>query len=235
MGRNNTPRKSTDAATAKGGRLRIQAGRWRGRVIHTLPDWRVRPMLDRVREALFNALHARAWLDGAFVLDVFAGTGALGLEALSRGAAHAVFFERDREVYDRLGESVQQLGVEASRVDLIHGDALRDGPRRLAPFLGASALAEPTVPVVVFLDPPYAEVRPPRAEAFWHELAALLAHVVPHEVAPRPPVLLVVGHEHTAKLPATLAGWPQRDARRYGRVCLSFYGDWPTGADALHE
>ena len=73
--------------------MRIVAGEYRGRRLSSLPGVRTRPTADRVREALFSILGA---LDGARVADLFAGSGALGIEALSRGAAHATFVERDR-------------------------------------------------------------------------------------------------------------------------------------------
>ena len=80
--------------------MRIVAGRFKGRRLQTLPDRRVRPTSDRAREALFNVLEGGRlgpwppWPE-VRVLDAFAGSGALGLEALSRGAAHATFIERD--------------------------------------------------------------------------------------------------------------------------------------------
>ena len=82
-------------------RMRIVAGAWRGRTLVAPPGAATRPTADRVRQALFDMLLHAPWagrdaIEGAVVLDAFAGTGALGLEALSRGAARAVFIERDR-------------------------------------------------------------------------------------------------------------------------------------------
>src|SRR5271166_2589163 len=81
--------------------MRIVAGRWRGRALQAPQGAGTRPTADRVRQALFDMLMHAPWggkslVEGALVLDVFAGTGALGLEALSRGAANAVFVERSR-------------------------------------------------------------------------------------------------------------------------------------------
>jgi 16S rRNA (guanine(966)-N(2))-methyltransferase RsmD len=81
--------------------MRIIAGAWRGRALAAPPGLATRPTADRVRQSLFDMILHAAWggravLEGAMVLDAFAGTGALGLEALSRGAESAVFFERDR-------------------------------------------------------------------------------------------------------------------------------------------
>ncbi len=99
-------------------------------------------MLDRVREAMFSTLGSG--IEGARVLDLFAGTGSLGLEALSRGAAEALFVERDPRVVRLLGDNLRELGEE-DRGRVRTGDAL--DPRSWR------GLAE--APLVVFLDPPY--------------------------------------------------------------------------------
>ena len=127
--------------------MRIVAGRHRGRRLLAPPGETVRPTSDRAREALFNILsHGQLAAEGipfagAAVLDAFAGTGALGLEALSRGAAEAAFIEQDREALATLRRNIAALG-EGGRARIVPGDATRP-PR--AP--SACALA--------FLDPPY--------------------------------------------------------------------------------
>ncbi len=127
--------------------MRIVAGRHRGRRLLAPPGETVRPTSDRAREALFNILsHGQLASEGipfagAAVLDAFAGTGALGLEALSRGAAEAAFIEQDREALATLRQNIAALGEDA-RSRIVSGDATRP-PR--APL--ACALA--------FLDPPY--------------------------------------------------------------------------------
>src|SRR6201986_4962089 len=127
--------------------MRIVAGRHRGRRLLAPLGETVRPTSDRAREGLFNILaHGRLAADGipfagGPVLDAFAGTGALGLEALSRGAAEAVFIEQDREALATLRQNVALLG-EGDRARIVHGDATRP-PRA------------PSACAVVFLDPPY--------------------------------------------------------------------------------
>ncbi|HEY3917001.1 MAG TPA: 16S rRNA (guanine(966)-N(2))-methyltransferase RsmD [Stellaceae bacterium] len=128
--------------------MRIIAGKHRHRVL-LAPDGRaVRPTSDRAREAVFDILaHGRfseqdACLD-AMVLDAFAGTGAFGLEALSRGARHASFIERDRGARATLQQNIAALG-ETAHAAIVNGDATRP-PRATA----ACSL--------VFLDPPYGE------------------------------------------------------------------------------
>jgi 16S rRNA (guanine966-N2)-methyltransferase len=91
---------------------RIIGGVAGGRQI-AVPPTGTRPTADRVREALFSALEARDALEDAEVLDLFAGSGALGIEALSRGAASCVFVEQDRAALDALRSNLQQLGLSA--------------------------------------------------------------------------------------------------------------------------
>jgi 16S rRNA (guanine966-N2)-methyltransferase len=86
----------------------------RGRRIEAPPGSDTRPTTDKVREAVFNALVSRDLIRGARVADLFAGTGALGIEALSRGAHHCTFVERDRNVVRILRANIEQLGLEGS-------------------------------------------------------------------------------------------------------------------------
>lgn len=126
----------------RAGRLRIIGGRWRGRRIEIPARSGVRPTGDRIRETLFNWL--APIIDGARCLDLFAGSGALGLEALSRGAGPTVFVESDEAAARQLERSLEQLGCDDANV--IHGDALR--------FLrGAPQRFD-----IVWLDPPFGEI-----------------------------------------------------------------------------
>ena len=129
--------------------LRIIGGELRRRKIHGPPESATtRPITDLVREAVFNIL--RGHFEGASVYDGFAGTGTIGLEAVSRGASRVVFAERDRKVVALLERNIDELGV-GDRCEVVSGDAL-----------GPGALGRCPSPVdVVFLDPPYAMVRDP--------------------------------------------------------------------------
>jgi 16S rRNA (guanine966-N2)-methyltransferase len=118
--------------------LRIIAGRWKGRRIQFAPEG-IRPTADRVRETLFNWLSP--FMRDATCLDIFAGTGALGLEALSRGAAKTVFVEQSRQAVSHLKDNITALGCESAEV--IKADA-----RKLA-YTGRGPFD------VVFLDPPF--------------------------------------------------------------------------------
>jgi 16S rRNA (guanine966-N2)-methyltransferase len=135
------------------GRVRIVGGEWRGRRIAVPARAGVRPTPDRVRETLFNWLGQR--LDGAACLDLYAGSGALGFEAASRGAGRVVMVEADRGVAAALGRSREQLAAAA--VEIVAGDALE--------FLARSGERFD----VVFLDPPFRQ----------NALPALLAALPP--------------------------------------------------------
>jgi 16S rRNA (guanine966-N2)-methyltransferase len=119
--------------------LRIIGGTWRGRKLRFPPSPEIRPTPDRVRETLFNWLGPR--VPGARCLDLFAGSGALGLESLSRGAAHVTFVERDGAAARELRARLSEWGARGAEVE--QGDALR--------FLGGA----PRLFDIVFLDPPF--------------------------------------------------------------------------------
>lgn len=120
--------------------LRVIGGDFRGRRLHFPDGPGLRPTADRVRETLFNWLQGE--VSGRRVLDLFAGSGALGIEALSRGAAEVVFIEQARAVAAKLRENLVMLGASAGRV--IQADALRWLEGSPPPF------------ELVFLDPPFA-------------------------------------------------------------------------------
>lgn len=125
--------------------MRILGGEFKGRTLPTLEGDGCRPAMGKVREALFSMLEARGHALGeARVLDVFAGTGSLGLEALSRGAAHACFLEKNRTLAKRIEENCRRLGLDRSRYAVLAADAL-----------AALAKSPPHGYHVVFVDPPY--------------------------------------------------------------------------------
>ncbi len=132
--------------------LRIIGGAWRGRKLRFPASQGLRPTPDRVRETLFNWLGARA--QGARCLDLFAGSGALGLEALSRGAVHASFVERDVTAARELRARLAEWGAQDAHVE--HTDALT--------YLAGAATAA-TAFDLVFLDPPFDSDLLPRASA----------------------------------------------------------------------
>ena len=103
--------------------MRVVAGELRGRRINAPLGKKTRPTTDKAREATFNALGSLGVVVGARVIDAFAGSGALGIEALSRGAEHCTFIERDREALEVLHENLETLGL-ADRSTVVRGDAM---------------------------------------------------------------------------------------------------------------
>jgi 16S rRNA (guanine966-N2)-methyltransferase len=125
--------------------MRVVAGTARGRTLVAPPGARTRPTSDRVREAIFNALGSRDAVDDARVADLFAGSGALGVEALSRGAAHATFVDRDRAAREAVRRNVEACGV-ADRATIVAGTV-----ERWLAGLGPGERFD-----LAFCDPPYA-------------------------------------------------------------------------------
>jgi 16S rRNA (guanine966-N2)-methyltransferase len=147
--------------------VRIIAGEFRGRRIEAPPGLGTRPMLDRVREALFSTLQPR--LPDAVVLDLFAGSGSLGLEALSRGARQVRFVERGAPALAALRKNVEALRAR-SRVEVLVADALK--PSSWLPSVD-----------VAFLDPPYAMIEESRPRVL-RSLATLVeSHLADDGVA----------------------------------------------------
>ena len=175
--------------------MRIVAGRWGGRRLTSPRGAATRPTADRVREALFSILGER--VAGARVLDLFAGSGALGLEALSRGAAAATFVDAAPAAIRAVQGNLDALGGEA---DVRRADALR--------FLRA-APGEARQYDLVLLDPPYR-----LAARLGRELSEALPAVLAHDA------LVVSESDRRAPLSLEL---PLRDERRYGDTLIRIH------------
>ncbi len=181
--------------------MRIIAGERRGRPLRGPRRGGVRPTGAYLREAVFNVLAPR--IAGARLLDLFAGTGAIGLEALSRGAGAATFV--DQEV-GALRANLARLGF-GDKAILVRGDALR-ALRRLA---GAARRFD-----LIYADPPYGANLAARTVAEVAE-GGLLA----------PGGLLVVEHHHKVPLPETAGTLARRRELRHGETVVTFYGERP--------
>lgn len=127
--------------------MRIIAGEFRGRRLLAPPDHATRPITDRVKTSLFDVLAPR--LEGSCVYDAFAGTGSLGLEAMSRMARTCMFFELHRPALLRLEKNIEALGL-VDRCRIVAADVLKLGAAELAPLPSAD---------MAFFDPPYPLVR----------------------------------------------------------------------------
>lgn len=182
--------------------MRITGGLHRSRSLRAPRGVETRPTSDRVREAVFGILDSAGAVEEARVLDLYAGTGALGLEAVSRGAAHATLVERGRDALLAIKANVEALGM---------GEQIRVIPKaveRALPLLKEGAFQ------LVFCDPPYADVS---SGALALALAPLVASTVID-----PEARIVVEHA-TADPPPTLPGLSLEDTRRYGDTTVSFY------------
>jgi 16S rRNA (guanine966-N2)-methyltransferase len=149
--------------------VRIVAGRWRGRKIEAPAGSAVRPTLDRVREAWMSIL--RKDIPGARVVDLFAGSGALGLEALSRGAASVDFVEKNSASLRALRANIDKLGA-ADAVAVHRADAL-----------GFAERAGPVAYDIAFADPPYAGGGAARLAAHWLRIPFALVFSVEHSAS----------------------------------------------------
>jgi 16S rRNA (guanine966-N2)-methyltransferase len=149
--------------------VRIVGGQWGSRRIEPPPDARARPTTDRVREAWMAILGAR--LSGAAVVDLFAGSGAMGLEALSRGAARCDFVELSPASLAALGRNLAALGVAGSVARVHRADALR-----------YAAKLEPLAFDVAFADPPYTTAHASRIAALFRERPFARILGVEHDV-----------------------------------------------------
>jgi len=188
--------------------VRIIAGRLKGRRLRAAVGPGVRPTSDRLRETLFNVLRDR--VNGARVLDAFAGTGAVGLEALSRGASHVTFVEADARAASALAANVQACAVgEASRLvhDTLHRARLRH--RVSGPF------------DLIFLDPPYD----------FRELPEAVADAAP--LATRTGIV-VLEHSRRRVPPAAAGTLVLRRTIAAGDSALSLY-ESATTADTMEE
>jgi 16S rRNA (guanine966-N2)-methyltransferase len=175
--------------------MRIVRGTLGGRVLRAPAGADTRPTSEKVREAIFNILPD---VEGMQVLDLFAGSGALGLEALSRGAAHATFVDQGKAALTSVRANLRELGIEA-RATVLAGDAV--------------TLAARHVPAtswqLVFIDPPYRSDLAVRS-------AAALAHLAADAV-------VVIEHDRRNAPPDRIGSLLRTDERRYGDTMVSFY------------
>jgi 16S rRNA (guanine966-N2)-methyltransferase len=183
--------------------MRVIAGRYGGRRLRAPRGRTTRPTSDRVREALFAMLGD---IHGARVLDLFAGTGALGIEAISRGASQAVFVERDRSAIAALNANLQALGLdgELAQVRREHAeDALHGARKRKETY------------DLILIDPPYR-----RASELGPQLAALLPGLL------APVARVVVESDRRAPLELELElglGLEREKERRYGDTVIAIH------------
>lgn len=185
--------------------MRVVAGELRGRRIDGPEGDATRPTTDKVREAVFNALGSLDAVDGAVVVDLFAGSGALGIEALSRGAARCTFVENDRRALGVMKGNIEALGIgDVSRV--VQFDVVRD-----VTAAGALRLREELIDAtLVLVDPPY-------GFPHWNEVFSAA------EAAPASVVLVIETEARAAVHDQVPAGWAAVRRRDYGRTTVGFF------------
>jgi 16S rRNA (guanine(966)-N(2))-methyltransferase RsmD len=182
--------------------MRIIAGKFRSRQLKPVKHLKIRPTSDMLRETLFNILGPR--VEGARFLDLFAGTGAVGIEAVSRGAAFVAFAERHKPTARLISDNLAALeitgGVRVMAVDALSALAKLES-ERAAPF------------DFIFLDPPYAN-----GNAYKETLRALNESSLLSESC-----ILIAEHSKTAALPGALGRLQQFRTLKQGDAALTFY------------
>lgn len=183
--------------------MRIIAGRYRGRKLKSPPSSQTRPTSDRLRETLFNILTPR--IKGARFLDLCAGTGAVGIEALSRGASYVTFVDKSRKMCELIQANLDALDVEQSEVAIVADDALS--------FLRHFVKKGEQPFDIVFFDPPYAA-----------DYEAVLNLISDTTVILHPDGIVVVEHYKKKSLPEQFNSLKRYREVRQGDSVLSFYG-----------
>lgn len=179
--------------------MRIVGGKYKGRKLATPATQKIRPTTDRTRESLFNILSNKIDFEDVRIIDVFAGTGALGLEAMSRGGAFVLFIEKSAEGRGLLRENTQALALQG-KSKISKRDATKLGK------LDAGAKFD-----VAFLDPPYANQLGEKAVAQLIEGDWLSDEV------------MVILEEATDAFPNEIVGLKQLDVRKFGETSIGFY------------
>ncbi len=180
--------------------MRIISGRWKSRKLIAVKGPNTRPTSDRVKEAVFNIIRDR--LDGSVVLDVFAGTGNMGFEALSRGGSRAVFVEKSKKAADTIKKNAQNLDC-VPMIHIIKKDV----------FKAIDDLARDSCKFdIIFMDPPY------NTDIEESVLLAILnADIIDRQG------IIVVEHDYRDEMPTDIEGLIKTDTRKYGNTRISLY------------
>ena len=183
--------------------VRIIAGTYRGRNLKSPPSLKVRPTSDRLRETLFNVIAPS--IQSTHFLDLCAGSGAVGIEALSRGAAHSTFVDRSRKISALIKVNLELCRVPEEQAKVVQGE--------VGEFLREAISRESKPWDIVFFDPPYASDYLGILELFGENAEALLAEQG----------LLIVEHHHKNQLPDNIESLRRSRILKQGDSALSFY------------
>ena len=182
--------------------LRVIAGKYKGVRLNGPQNSNTRPTSDRVKEALFSILTHD--LQDAEVLDLFAGTGGIGIEALSRNASKVVFVDFDKNALRILKENLSKTRAEGNHFEIFCSEA-RQAVDRLS--------SRGNVFDIIFLDPPYA----------MEDIASLMEKIIDKEIIAKYGKI-IVEHDKRKEMPESLRGFKKKSARKYGNTVLSIYG-----------
>jgi len=179
--------------------LRIIGGDLKGRRIVTVRGSMTRPTADRLREAIFNILYTR--VQGSVVLDVFAGTGAMGIEALSRGAEYAVFVDNNKNASSVIKKNITSCEIE-DKTTIIKRDALKrlDWIKSIKPWFN-----------IVFMDPPYNRnfIKPSLESLVKSQLLKQKAYII-------------IEHSYSEIISEEIKAFTTIDQRKYGKSMVTF-------------
>jgi 16S rRNA (guanine966-N2)-methyltransferase len=183
--------------------MRIIAGKYRGRKLKSPPSLQTRPTSDRLRETLFNILASR--IEGARFLDLCAGSGAIGIEALSRGSAHVAFVDRSRKMYALIETNLKTLDASEDEIEVASKEALE--------FLKRRTKQEASAFDLIFFDPPYAMDYEDVLNYVSEQGTRLLADGG----------VIVVEHHKKKELKSEFGALKRYRTLKQGDSCLSFY------------
>ena len=185
--------------------MRIIAGKYRGRKLKSPPSLETRPTSDRLRETLFNILAPQ--IKGARFLDLCAGSGAVGIEALSRGAAHATFVDQSRRMCGLIAANLDEFSIDEEESEVVCSE--------VAAFLRRLIQKEPGRLDIIFFDPPYEADYEVVLELLGDKEGALLAKGA----------IVVVEHHKKRELKEEFGSLHRYRSLKQGDSCLSFYSN----------
>jgi 16S rRNA (guanine966-N2)-methyltransferase len=192
--------------------MRVVSGKFKGKALKAVPGNSTRPTTDKVKEAIFNMIGP--YFDGGLGLDLFAGSGGLGIEALSRGIDKVIFVDRDGKAIQTINENLRQCSID-DQAEVYRNDANR--------ALKAIIKRELTFDYI-FLDPPYAK----------QQLKELLEMIDKHRLLNTLGVI-VCEHSTDVKMPAQVAGLTKIKQETYGIITVSIYSIDEHIESEIHE
>lgn len=180
--------------------MRVVSGTCKGRALKAVPGNTTRPTTDKVKEAIFNMIGP--YFDGGIALDLFAGSGGLGIEALSRGLDKAIFIDRDSKAIQTIRENINTCQLEEK------SEVYRNDSERALKALMKRGISFD----YIFLDPPYK----------LQQLVSLMEKMDEHSLVHNG-TRIVCEHSHEVKLPASIGGLTQVKHEEYGIIAITIY------------